>query len=93
MQAIGEFGRSCHLPGSYQGPLVSALLGRDYPDAVKGNILAGGDQASRAHIVGALWGAQGGAAGVPDGWKRKVSRMAEIESLTDRLLAQRFDRA
>jgi ADP-ribosylglycohydrolase len=69
---------------------VSVLQASDYVGAVRNNILAGGDQASRAHTVGALWGAQGGSAGIPEAWRLKVDKLKEIEALVDEMLVHRF---
>lgn len=85
------FGSSCHLPGSFQGPVVVASFAPDYTTAVRSNILAAGDQASRAIALGAVMAAAGGEAAVPAAWRQKVTKMAEIEALVDELLKKRFD--
>lgn len=57
-EAIAGFGQSCHLPGSFQGPFFVALHSESYQKAIRDNILAGGDNCSRAHMIGALFAAQ-----------------------------------
>jgi ADP-ribosylglycohydrolase len=91
VQAVQSLGSSCHLPGSFQSPLVASLLGHRYVDAVRAAIVAGGDQASRSMVVGALMGAEEGAAGVPADWQSKVHKLAELKILIEELLKMRFE--
>lgn len=56
--AIGKFGQSCHLPGSFQGSFYIAVHSSTYMEAVRENIMSGGDSCSRAHLIGALFAAQ-----------------------------------
>lgn len=58
ISAIGKFGQSCHLPGSFQGPFYMAVHSSNYLEAVRENIMSGGDNCSRAHLIGALFAAQ-----------------------------------
>jgi ADP-ribosylglycohydrolase len=90
VQAVQSFGSSCHLPGSFQGPVLTALFAPNYTEAVRANILAGGDQGSRSLTLGAIVAAAGGLAVVPKEWKDKTNKMMEIEALVDELLKQRF---
>jgi hypothetical protein len=69
--ASAKLGSSCGLPGAL---LTSAHILRSaagYEDAVRRNILAGGDQCSRALFIGACFAAEN-PAGVPDAWAAKV---------------------
>lgn len=89
MQSVQAFGPSCHLPGSFQGTIVVLAIAHSFEDAVRANIMAGGDQAGRSHAVGAMLAAQGGMFSVPESWRHRVTRMAELEALVDLLLSQR----
>ena len=93
-QAVSTFGSSCHLPGSFQNPIVDALYAPDYVEAVRTSILAAGDQASRSMVVGALMAAaddpKASASGIPASWRGKVTKLPEIEALVDELLKKRF---
>ncbi len=71
--AAARLGASCALPGAL---LMSAHILRSatgYEDAVRLNILAGGDQCSRGALIGACYAAQDPAA-VPAAWAAKVAR-------------------
>lgn len=82
-ELMERFGRSCALPGSFQAALALALAARGYRDAVRRNILAGGDNCSRSVLLGALLAAEGGMDSVPEEWRGKTSRFAEIDGLLD----------
>ncbi len=62
---------------------------RSYVDAVRANILAGGDNASRAVLIGAVLAADNGLAAIPDEWKKKTNNYAELEALADKIIARR----
>ena len=46
-----------------------------------------GISCSRAAVLGALLGAQGGVAGIPDSWKAKVTNYNEWEAAADKIVA------
>eukprot|EP00286_Rhodomonas_abbreviata_P006512 CAMPEP_0181317490 /NCGR_PEP_ID=MMETSP1101-20121128/16497_1 /TAXON_ID=46948 /ORGANISM="Rhodomonas abbreviata, Strain Caron Lab Isolate" /LENGTH=320 /DNA_ID=CAMNT_0023424889 /DNA_START=201 /DNA_END=1163 /DNA_ORIENTATION=+ len=83
---ISHFGKSCSLPGAFQGAVSLMRDATSYEEVMRKNILAGGDSCSRAIWIGAVMGA---AYGVPETWKSKVSRMDEIERLADQLVENR----
>jgi len=56
-QLVKEFGLACSLPGSFQGALASIIGAQSYQDAIRANIMAGGDSCSRGLIIGAYLGA------------------------------------
>lgn len=87
--AVQHFGQSCHLPGSFQAPLHCVLTSDDYASAIRKNILAGGDNCSRAHLIGALFAAQDGWDSVPKEWKTKATKLTEVEAQVDMLMSQR----
>lgn len=87
--AITSLGQSCHLPGSFQGPIYTAYFAEDFVQGVRENIMAGGDSCSRAIVAGALLGAQDGLTEVPEAWKSKVDDYHVLEELVDKVLKSR----
>lgn len=87
--AITSLGKSCHLPGSFQAPMYTAYFAEDYIQAVRENILGGGDNCSRAVVAGSLLGAQDGLAAIPDGWKKQVDDYKVLEKLVDKVVESR----
>lgn len=84
--AAQRLGASCAMPGALQVALVAALRAKgDYEAGVRMNMLAGGDNASRAVYLGALLGAQAG--GPPKEWQAKVAGIAEFEAAAERVAA------
>ena len=78
-QIVAMFGKSCGLPGSFQGALASVLAHKDdYVTAVRKNILAGGDCSSRALFIGACLGAKLGVEAIPVEWIEKVNGIEKI---------------
>ena len=86
--AVTAFGRSCHLPGSLSSA-VHALLayGGDYAESVKGTIMQGGCNASRAGFIGACLAAMHGEEAIPPTWRTSCSAYAEIGRLADAALS------
>jgi ADP-ribosylglycohydrolase len=81
-----EFGMSCGLPGALSLALtIAGRHGDDYVAAQRANMLAGGDCASRAAVVGALAAARAGA--VPDAWLSRVTLREELSAAADALVA------
>ncbi len=77
----GEVGRACHLPTA--GPVMFHVLQHSatYSDAVEHNILAGGDSAGRAILIGAVMGAAHGIAtpaGIPLAWVLQLTDGAPL---------------
>jgi hypothetical protein len=82
---IARFGNTCELNSAVPGALYLALRhagegGAGYAAAVRENILAGGDSAGRAMLLGALLGAAAG--GVPDEWLARLRCRDELAALT-----------
>lgn len=83
-----DFGMSCALPGALTLALaVAARHGEDYVAAQRANMLAGGDCASRAAVVGALAAARAGA--VPEAWLSRVTLRDELAAAADALVSLR----
>ncbi len=78
-KAAQHFGSACPIPQAL--PLSFALLhtAKTYEEAVRANILAGGDSCGRAMFLGAVAGAIWG---VPDEWKAKLRQWELLESLS-----------
>ena len=77
----GPMGRACYL--SAAGPVMFHILARctSYQEAIERNILAGGDTAGRAIMLGAILGRIHGVAtstGVPLSWILQLKEGAEI---------------
>lgn len=83
-----KMGISCSLPGPFIGPLALCFSnGGDFVKSVRANIFGGGDNCSRAAVVGALCGAQGGMEALPKSWTDKVTGWAELEAAADKIVA------
>jgi ADP-ribosylglycohydrolase len=65
------FGASCALPGALLAALHIIRASPSFEDAVRANIRAGGDQCSRAALIGACFAAADPAA-VPAAWAARV---------------------
>ena len=84
---VRKYGLSCGLPGPFIGPLAIVFGARgDFVTSVRANIFAGGDNCSRAAVVGALCGAGGGMAGLPTEWRAKMADWAELEAAADKIV-------
>ena len=85
---VMRYGISCALPGPFTGPLAIVFAaGGDFTAAVRANIIAGGDNCSRAAVVGALCGAAGGMAALPPAWRAKVNGWQEYEAAADAIVS------
>ena len=87
-KVVMKYGISCSLPGPFTGPLSMVFTaGGDFKTAVRANLLAGGDNCSRAAVVGSLCGAQGGMAALPADWCAKVTDWAALEALAEKVVS------
>lgn len=82
-----QLGPSCGLPHSLQVAVAGALVSSDYVSGVRANMMAGGDNCSRSVLLGALLAAQYGIDGVVGDWGPKMKQFAEVQALTEQLLA------
>lgn len=78
VEITNTIGMSCQLDYGVPSVAHNMLHAVDFKQAVRTNILAGGDNCGRAIIIGALMGAQ---YGVPDDWAAKLADLPEIEKL------------
>ncbi len=83
-----SFGLSCNL--EFGLPIVAhnLLEAGSFAEAVRRNILAGGDSCGRGILLGAVLGAAygvGGERGIPDDWLKKLSGRDDIVGLIEAL--------
>jgi hypothetical protein len=82
-EVVAGFGSSCAMPGALQNALVAAQRATSYEDGVRANLVAGGDNASRACYLGALLGAAYG--GPPASWAERVTGFAAFAAAAERV--------
>lgn len=82
VDATGELGRACYLSSSFPATLHAALRHGDEPEtALLECVRAGGDNASRAAVLGAWLGAAHGLDAIPMAWRERLTHKAEIGRL------------
>ena len=83
-EAAIHFGIACHLPFSLPQDIVLLHKCDNYVDAIRLNILAGGDNCGRSPMIGAIYAAIYGQNenGLPQEWVNKLTKKQEIETLT-----------
>ncbi|CAI5736803.1 unnamed protein product [Peronospora destructor] len=84
--AIAHFGKSCSLPGALQGSLFVLLTSAGFVEALRANMLAGGDNCSRAVVIGAVTASMQGGDAIPAEWKEKTKVYAHVETLTEKIV-------
>jgi ADP-ribosyl-[dinitrogen reductase] hydrolase len=67
--------------------LVTVFNADSFEQAIRWAVGLGGDADANGAVAGALLGARFGAAGIPQRWLDALERRAEIEGLTERLVA------
>lgn len=77
-----QIGMSCELAYGLPSVMHNMLTAADFEDAVRRNILAGGDSCGRAVLLGGILGA---VHGVPDEWAKRLSGFDQVNSLLDDL--------
>lgn len=85
-----EVGMPCELVFGVPSVMHNLLVSGGFAEAVRGNILAGGDSCGRAIVLGAVFGAChgiGGDKGVPEDWIAELAERAEVEGLLDRAIS------
>ncbi len=82
--AYGQItGRACHLPMA--APLMFHILNNtsSYTDAVETNIKAGGDNAGRSIMIGAIRAAVYGERSIPTNWIRQAEKANPIRAICE----------
>jgi ADP-ribosylglycohydrolase len=83
-------GRACRLVQAFPAALHAAFVHRDQPaDAVGATCSAGGDNASRAMLIGSWLGALHGAAAFPAAWRNRLRAHDEIADTSAALFERR----
>ena len=83
---IAHFGQSCHVDEAFPG--VVYLIARHEDNLKEGLIqavMAGGDNAGRAMIVGMVLGAYGGQEALPPEWVQDLKKAEEIRRYLEKL--------
>ncbi|GLE04357.1 hypothetical protein PINS_up013287 [Pythium insidiosum] len=87
--AIAQFGKSCTLPGVLKGSLFVLLTSSGYENALRANMVAGGDNCSRSIIIGAVTAAAAagnGGSGIPVEWTKKTKHYDVVKTLAEQLV-------
>lgn len=87
-EATREFGLHCDLGSGVPSLMHNLARAESFTDAIRQNILAGGDNCGRAIVLGAVCGAQfgmGNDAGIPLAWLERVNDMDRIRSDIEKL--------
>ncbi|RLN58629.1 hypothetical protein BBJ29_007885 [Phytophthora kernoviae] len=84
--AVAHFGKPCSLPGVLQGSLFVLLTYNSYVEALRANMLAGGDNCSRAIVIGAITAAAEGGEAIPAEWKQKVVVYAQVQAMAEKIV-------
>jgi len=78
---------SCALPGAFALPLHFTLTSTNYEEAIRDNIRLGGDNCSRACLLGAYFAASGSP--IPPEWLAKTSDLKSFAAMVDVLVEKR----
>ncbi|KAF4318434.1 hypothetical protein BBO99_00007102 [Phytophthora kernoviae] len=84
--AVAHFGKPCSLPGVLQGSLFVLLTYNSYVEALRANMLAGGDNCSRAIVIGAITAAAEGGEAIPAEWKQKAVVYAQVQAMAEKIV-------
>ena len=82
-RAIKELGQSCSIKGAFSATLHFLLAYDNVKEALKANVLAGGDSAARGMIIGALFGAKDGFSTIDEGMRDALSLKTHIAHLIE----------
>jgi ADP-ribosylglycohydrolase len=89
IQAISQFGQSCHTQEAFPG--VIHLIARhenDLKEALIQSVMAGGDSAARGMVVGMVLGAYQGPESLPKAWLLELRKEREISEYLDQIQRQ-----
>ena len=89
-EATDKLGQSCPLISSFPSALHGLLQYRDsFERAVLDVIRAGGDNAGRAAMVGGWLGAHLGMEGIPEGWRKRLTKHDAIHGWVERIVGKK----
>jgi len=83
--AAEGYGLSGELPSCLYASLFGLQSFRNYETAVRANIVAAGDNALRAWLLGSMFAAEQGEAAIPAQWKERTFAYSEIHSMANRI--------
>lgn len=88
VSTLVRFGQSCHFPGAFPGVIhLVAKYGEDLREGLIQAVMAGGDSAARAMLVGMICGAHLGMGAIPEAWIAGLRQRDRILALTGALHA------
>ncbi|UCB50805.1 MAG: ADP-ribosylglycohydrolase family protein [Deltaproteobacteria bacterium] len=86
VSTIARFGQSCHVDDAFAGVVhLIAKYEDNLEQALVQAVMAGGDSAGRAMIVGMVLGAHLGEQGLPEQWVSGLRKRREIMDLLDKI--------
>ena len=86
VNAIANFGQSCHAPDAFPGVIhLAAKYENDLEEALVQAVMAGGDNAARGMAVGMVLGAYLGEKQLPDQWVTPLKKGEKIRNLLDKI--------
>lgn len=86
--ATAQWGMACQLENGFPSIVHNVATSGSYSDAVRYNILAGGDSCGRSVVLGAIMGACCGLdneSGIPAQWLERTNRKTELLQYIDAL--------
>jgi ADP-ribosylglycohydrolase len=85
---VWKNGPVCKMPCALQNALLTVMTSGSYVEAVRKNMMAGGDNCSRAMYAGALLAAQEGVGGIPKDWRSKTVKYDELAAMAAKVSQQ-----
>lgn len=86
VQTILRFGQSCHTPEAFPGVIhLIVKYESDLKEALIQSVMAGGDSAARAMLVGMVLGAHSGEGSLPPEWMSTLNKEQQIVRMLKQL--------
>jgi ADP-ribosylglycohydrolase len=86
IQALSQFGQSCHTREAFPGVIhLIARYENDLKEALIQAVMAGGDSAARGMAVGMVLGAYQGPESLPKAWLSELRKQRQISEFLDRI--------
>lgn len=83
VSVVKDIGQSCSCLFAFPSALYIAMkYPNDFKEAMRQNVLAGGDSAGRGMLIGMLLGAQQGYSKIPEDWIRNLNAFELIHNFT-----------
>lgn len=88
-ETVKSYGQACAVNGALPAAIFTALQQEDnLEEALVATVMAGGDSAARAMVVGMLLGARHGMAALPQRWLADLRCRPEVEAGLQRIAGQ-----